>query len=272
MRSWCRGWRRRLRLGWRSRRVYIRCRWSGRRRHGTIWGPILQNWPEGCLSSGRRRLRVLDSPHGGLKDVRLNGNLHLADLAHGIFGRVLGILGRALPPQRLGPVLLEHALGHPSMPRPCKGLGHNTAVASVSRRTRPGQTDDVPLLKRLVVLTGKIIRLRVLHGGQRLSGLDRFGQCRRRGLLDGSCNWGDGSMLGRGDGALLRNVLDARSSPCGQFPLPLHDCVRLRLFRLPVARSSGYHGSISERVGMVIISEGIHSPRLRACSSGSVSR
>lgn len=40
-------------------------------------------------------------------------------------------------------------------------------------------------------------------------------------------------MVGRGDGALLRDVFDARGSPRRQFPLPLH--VRLGLCRLPVA-------------------------------------
>jgi len=84
----------------------------------------------------------------------------------------------------------------------------------------------LPFLDCLELLRGKVGRLGLLDRGEGLAGLDRPGQRwrrRRRWILDGGDRSGrEGPMVRRSDGALLRDVLDARRGARRELPLPLH--------------------------------------------------
>lgn len=74
---------------------------------------------------GRRfLLGALDSIHGRLDNVRFNEHCDIADLGHGVFGGVLGILNEyALFLVRFCPVLFEKPFADPSLSRSRERLG-----------------------------------------------------------------------------------------------------------------------------------------------------
>lgn len=67
----------------------------------------------------RQELGCLDGKHGGLHDVRLDGNRDCADFRHTVLWRVVGVfLEYTFALVRLGPELFKQSLAGPSASRP----------------------------------------------------------------------------------------------------------------------------------------------------------
>ena len=135
---------------------------------------------------GRGKFMVLYAIHGGVEYMRLDYDGDLSDLGHGVLLRVIWfLLDHALPLCWFGPVLLEYAIGNPSLTRPRQRLSQDAAIptkrmtlVSVTRLDISSEPAgglgcmSVPFLNGLVVLGGEIIRLCIFHGGKRIARLD----------------------------------------------------------------------------------------------------
>ena len=79
---------------------------------------------------GRSGLMIFDSIHGGFEYMRLDSDGDLTELGHGVLGRIVRfLLDHALPLGWFGPVLLENAVGNPSLTRPRQRLSKNAAIS-----------------------------------------------------------------------------------------------------------------------------------------------
>lgn len=151
----------------------------GRRGHDPVRRPVLYDRALGGWGSWRRRLWVFHRVHGGLEDVRLNGDGDLTKLRHALLWRIVGLFDHdALPFRRLRPVLFEDTFACPFLARSQQRLGKHAAGQVSLPASINSRANSLPFCYTLVFGSGEVVGLGRVDRRQGLACCDGRGQWR----------------------------------------------------------------------------------------------